>query len=184
MAFHPARPNNPKVGDMWIDPIMNQHYIWTGNGWSASGNVSIGSSGNITIGNQNMNNIAVDAPAPITFHEEPKHMKFQVKTNYGVIVANLNTGELTLPAGVARDAALKEFWMGFLEHYNAGSTDQSKKIRTLELKVAAFERGEHIAKEAIKANTKSDIIKKFNTKYGNEKLIMLKPSDLVKMIEE
>lgn len=180
MAFHPARPNNPKVGDMWFDPIANEHYIWTGNGWMLNG--PTGSPGNITIGNKNMNNIAVDAP--ITFHEEPKHMKFQVKTNYGVIVANLNTGELTLPAGVARDAALKEFWMGFLEHYNAGSTDQSKKIRTLELKVAAFERGEHIAKEAIKANTKSDIIKKFNAKYGNEKLIMLKPSDLVKLIEE
>lgn len=178
MAFHPAIPQNPKFGDMWFDPINNEYMMWNGHSWIAQKG---------PIGSMHIN---TPVNAPITFHEEPtKHMKFQVKTNYGVIVANLNTGELTIPAGVARDAALREFWMGFLEHYRPSGGDPNaianrQRIKELEnelymMKEKSDKHATYVFKETV-----GGIVNKITKKYGSEKLIMVKPSDLVKLIEE
>jgi hypothetical protein len=107
-----------------------------------------------------------------------------VMTPHGKVKINLDTGVLTIPHGIGREEAIRDFWLGFQENFRgAEKTKYENEIASLKRDI------EHITQKAEEyknyANdvVKKSILKKIAEKYGNEKFIMIKPADLIKMIE-
>jgi len=107
----------------------------------------------------------------------PVHSEMAVMTPHGKVKINLDTGDLTFPPGIGRDVAVREFWLGFHEHFK---TIDKKKY---EQQIAEISRKADEYKNYANDVVKKSILKKIAEKYGNEKFIMIKPADLIKMIE-
>lgn len=108
----------------------------------------------------------------------PGKSEFAINTIHGLIRINLDTGDLTFPPGIGRDVAVREFWLGFHEHFK---TIDKKKY---EQQIAEITRKADEYRNHANDVVKKSILKKIAEKYGNEKFIMMKPSDLIKLIEE
>lgn len=108
----------------------------------------------------------------------PGKSEFAVNTIHGLVKINLDTGDLTFPPGIGRDVAVREFWLGFHEHFK---TIDKKKY---EQQIAEISRKADEYRNHANDVVKKSILKKITEKYGNEKFIMMKPSDLIKLIEE
>lgn len=113
------------------------------------------------------------------------HSEMVVMTPHGKVKINLDTGVLTIPHGIGREEAIRDFWLGFQENFRGVDTAKYEN----EIAVLRAE-NEYIAKKAdqykkeVDKIVKDTIVKKVSEKYGNEKFIMTKPSDLIKLIEE
>jgi len=107
----------------------------------------------------------------------PGPSEFAINTPHGQVKINLDTGDLTFPPGIGRDVAVREFWLGFHEHFK---TIDKKKY---EQQIAEISRKADEYKNYANDVVKKSILKKIAEKYGNEKFIMIKPADLIKMIE-
>jgi hypothetical protein len=107
------------------------------------------------------------------------------ETDHGRITLNIKNGDLTLPVGMSRADGAREFWMGFQKHFNTGDTAAHHreiallKAQIKEEKHKADEYGQYVIKE-----TRAQIANKIRTKYNGQKLIMVKPEDLAKFIED
>lgn len=108
----------------------------------------------------------------------PGKSEFAINTIHGLVKINLDTGDLTFPPGIGRDVAVREFWLGFHEHFR--TTDKIK----YEQQIAEITRKADEYRNHANDVVKKSILKKVTEKYGNEKFIMMKPSDLIKLIEE
>lgn len=108
----------------------------------------------------------------------PGPSEFAINTSHGQVKINLDTGDLTFPPGIGRDVAVREFWLGFHEHFK---TIDKKKY---EQQIAEISRKADEYRNHANDVVKKSILKKITEKYGNEKFIMMKPSDLIKLIEE
>lgn len=107
----------------------------------------------------------------------PGKSEFAINTIHGLIRINLDTGDLTFPPGIGRDVAVREFWLGFHEHFK---TIDKKKY---EQQIAEISRKADEYRNHANDVVKKSIVKKIAEKYGNEKFIMIKPADLIKFIE-
>lgn len=179
---HSSGPNpssNPAPGDLWNDDVSGSMYVYTQNGWVDTAinaivntaNVpvaSISSSGNLSIGT---------GTQQYAFHQ-PTTSVIAIETKVGRVGINIETGDITVPQGIGRDEAIREFWFGFQKHFQPmNKVEYERKIKDLEQKV-------EIAYKVSTKETAKHFAEKIRKKYGNEKFIMIKPEDLIKFIEE
>lgn len=107
----------------------------------------------------------------------PGPSEFAINTSHGQVKINLDTGDLTFPPGIGRDVAVREFWLGFHEHFK--TIDKKKYEQQIAEITRKADEYRHQANDVVKKY----ILEKITEKYGNEKFIMIKPADLIKFIE-
>ena len=115
----------------------------------------------------------------------PTHTKtLAVETQYGRVTVNYDTGELTLPAGIGRAEGIRDFWLGFQEHFKSTNTEKyEKEILNLKRELAGTKSAAALMKLEGEKSASKRVAEKVKAKYGNEKFIMVKPDDLIKFIE-
>ena len=119
-----------------------------------------------------------------TFHNPPTNV-VEIVTKVGKIGINIETGDITIPPGIGRKEAIREFWLGFQEHFNP--FDKAKyvlEIDSLKEKMELMKRDYAKAVEHYKKDSVAFTVAKIQAKYGKEKFIMVKPDDLIRFIEE
>jgi hypothetical protein len=104
--------------------------------------------------------------------------KMGFDTAHGRVTIDIDTGDLTLPAGMSRVEGIREFWLGFQKYFKSGDIAKYEN----EIKVLK-EREEKLKKDAEHGLSKK-VADKIRTKYNGQKLIMVKPEDLAKFIED
>ena len=95
------------------------------------------------------------------------------------------SGDITVPVGIGRDEAIREFWFGFQKHFVP--SNRAKYEQEIEGLKRDYHRLETYYKEKLIQSEKDaaqPIIEKVRKKYGSEKFIMVKPEDLIRFIEE
>jgi hypothetical protein len=180
MMSGPGRllPNNPAIGDLHTD-TSGEVFVYTQQGWIS--NSGLGATGQITNGQLPISNTITNGGHFITAAAVKPSPTITMKGKLGDITINLDTGELTMPPKVGRDDAIRDFWLGFQEYYQpTNKAEYEKKINHLEYDVTEYKR---LWKEAEK-NSNKKVADKVRTKYNGQKLIMVKPEDLAKFIEE
>jgi hypothetical protein len=101
-----------------------------------------------------------------------------IATDRGSITLNLKTGDITFPLEIGRDEAIRDFWNGFQLYFGVNQ-DNKFQIRIKELEDECYK-----LKHEAESKAKQKVLSKITKKYANEKFIMTKPADLIKMIEE
>jgi len=108
----------------------------------------------------------------------------EIKGKLGNIKIDLDTGELTLPPNVGRDAGIRDFWLGFQEHFQStNKAEYEKKIADLRHDVQALKDRAIQAEVSSLKDASKKVAAKVAAKYSGEKFIMVKPEDLIKFIE-
>ena len=133
---------------------------------------------------QSIDNLTVGNNQSYTFAKPPKSV-IQIQTNVGTVGVDLETGDITIPPGVGRNDAVREFWFGFQKHFVP--SNRAKYEQEIEGLKRDYHRLETYYKEKLIQSEKDaaqPIIEKVRKKYGSEKFIMVKPEDLIKFIEE
>jgi hypothetical protein len=112
------------------------------------------------------------------------HSEMAVMTPHGKVKINLDTGVLTIPHGIGREEAIRDFWLGFQENFRGvEKTKYETEIDSLKRDISHITQKAEEYKKEVNKIVKDMIVKKVSEKYGNEKFIMIKPADLIKMIE-
>lgn len=112
------------------------------------------------------------------------HSEIAIMTSHGQVKINLDTGVLTIPHGIGREEAIRDFWLGFQENFRgAEKTKYENEIASLKKDIEHITQKAEEYKNEVSGVAKKSILKKITEKYGNEKFIMIKPADLIKMIE-
>lgn len=106
-------------------------------------------------------------------------------TDHGRVILNIKTGDLTIPGGMGREDAIREFWLGFQKHFNCGDVSKyEKRIKELQQDVARAQATAALMKKDDEKEAAKKIAEKVAKKYAGEKFIMVKPEDLIKFIQE
>lgn len=161
-----APSKNALKGDMIFDPVKNMHLVYDGHDWIPY------PSNSSQYYTDNTFNSSIKAPTSTNM--------FEVNTPSGRIRANMATGEVFFPEDMHRSSALYEFWKEFSKVYMPNNTELSyakQEISMLKKKMYEYEK--HVVKEIT-----DKIAEKVQKKYGNEKFIMTKPDDLIKLIKD
>ena len=122
---HGPQPPNPVVGDLWADGAGDM-YVYTQQGWvtPTSGiNGSINAS--IMPSNQTISNGSWAVAQPTT------RSVIEIETKVGRVGVNIETGDITIPQGIGRDVAIREFWLGFQEHFQPMNKAKDRKSTRL-----------------------------------------------------
>lgn len=108
-----------------------------------------------------------------------------LKTDKGDVVLNLKTADIQIPPGIGRDEAIRDFWLAFQKYFKpADVVNYENTIDNLRRSLAnAKAQAALTQKEDAKEGAKK-VVEKFKKKYGHEKLIMVKPDDLARFLEE
>lgn len=102
----------------------------------------------------------------------------------GTVTINLDTGELKMPPNIGRDAAIRDFWLGFQENFQPTNKAQyEKKIMELEKEIESTKRSAALIENADAKKAIKKVAAKISAKYSGEKFIMVKPDDLIRFIE-
>jgi hypothetical protein len=108
-----------------------------------------------------------------------------IQTGLGDIAINLTTGYMSIPPGVGRADAIREFWLGFQKHFQPlDKKSYDDKILKLERELAVAKTSAALMRAENQKEASKRVAEKIAKKYGNEKFIMMKPADLIKFIEE
>lgn len=111
--------------------------------------------------------------------------EISVMTPQGQIKINLDTGDLTIPPGIGREEAIRDFWLGFQENFRGvDKTKYENEIASLKKDIEYITQKAEEYQNEVLDTAKKSVVKKITEKYGNEKFIMVKPADLIRMIEE
>mgnify|MGYP003342215709 FL=1 len=176
-------PANPNVGDLWNDDTTGEMMVYTSIGWvNASKNLTTG--GNVRAAINSAGSLSVGNAQPLTFHQPPTSV-ISIETKVGRVSVDIETGDITVPVGIGRDEAIREFWFGFQKYFQPSSKAKYEK-EILGLK-ADYRKLETYYKEKlvnIEKDAAKPIVERVRKKYGSEKFIMVKPEDLIKFIEE
>jgi hypothetical protein len=116
-----------------------------------------------------------------TINNPPNPNNFIITTDKGVVTLNLKTGDITFPLEIGRDEAIRDFWMGFQKYFTPSDVDEVAKLKT---KLKETEQAAEEYKKYVHEKTIKGVVDKITKKYSNEKFIMTKPADLIKLIEE
>jgi hypothetical protein len=115
---------------------------------------------------------------------KPASSEMAVMTPHGKVKINLDTGVLTIPHGIGREEAIRDFWLGFQENFRgAERVKYETEIDSLKRDISHITQKAEEYKKEVNKIVKDTIVKKVSEKYGNEKFIMMKPADLIKFIE-
>jgi len=181
-------PTNPNDGDRWTDAVSGQVYVYTTpNGWTditanpvnpfmnAPMATNIPSNGSLSVGNGGQS---------YSFHNPPRNV-IAIETKLGRISIDIETGDITIPPGIGRDEAIREFWLGFQKYWEPTSKKKyEEEIKYLKRDLAGAKASAVLMKQESEKEASKRVAEKVRKKYGNEKFIMVKPEDLVKFIEE
>ena len=128
---------------------------------------------------------AVGASGSIVGAPSTTASELTVMTSHGQVKINLDTGVLTIPHGIGREEAIRDFWLGFQENFRgAERAKYEDEVASLKKHISYItQKAEEYKNEALDTAKKS-VVKKIAEKYGNEKFIMMKPADLIRFIEE
>lgn len=190
---HGPQPSNPAVGDLWADNA-GDIYIYTQNGWKSTAVPSGGQTFNASImpydpnsinsGSISNGNLTVGKNQSYAFHKPPTNV-ISIETKLGRISVDTETGDITVPVGVGRDDAIREFWFGFQKHFQpSNNTKYEEEIKYLKRDLAATKASAVLMKKEGEKDANKRVAEKVRKKYGNEKFIMVKPEDLIRFIEE
>jgi hypothetical protein len=197
-------PTSPNDGDLWTDTVSGRVYVYTThNGWvdtaypimntpattTAYPTVNTPVTTNIPKGWLGSNaaaggNLSIATGKSSAFHESLTNV-IQIETKVGRIGINTETGDITIPPGIGRDEAIREFWFGFQKVFKPLNKNKYEiEIEGLKRDYARLEtyykdKLVNLGKDAAKP-----IVEKIRKKYNGEKFIMVKPEDLIKFIEE
>ena len=123
-------------------------------------------------------------PGVLIEGSSPFTSEMVIMTPHGQVKINLDTGVLTIPHGIGREEAIRDFWLGFQENFRgAEKTKYEDEIASLKRDISHITQKAEEYKNEVSDIAKKSIVKKIAEKYGNEKFIMIKPADLIKMIE-
>jgi hypothetical protein len=127
--------------------------------------------------------LSVSTGQSYTFANPPTNV-IAIETKLGRVGINIETGDITIPPGIGRDEAIREFWLGFQKHFvPSNKAKYEKEIAGLK---SDYQRLENYYKDKLTSVGKDatkPIVEKIRKKYGNEKFIMVKPEDLISFIE-
>lgn len=142
MKLHSYRPSNPKVGDVVSNSMITE--IYTNNGWVTNHHIT--NAGAASIVNNGLTTMSPIQPASTLSFD----------TSHGKVTLDIKTGELTLPVGMGRQDAIREFWLGFQEHFGTTDVDKYKReIADLKHDIQAYkDRATLAEKEAHKEASK------------------------------
>ena len=133
---------------------------------------------------QTIDNLSVGTGQSYAFHKPPTNV-ISIETKLGRISVDTETGDITVPVGVGRDDAIREFWFGFQKHFQpSNKTKYEEEIKFLKRDLAATKASAVLMKQEGEKDANKRVAEKVRKKYGNEKFIMLKPDDLIRFIEE
>ena len=132
---------------------------------------------------QTIDNLSVGTGQSYAFHKPPTNV-ISIETKLGRISVDTETGDITVPVGVGRDDAIREFWFGFQKHFQpSNKTKYEEEIKYLKRDLAATKASAVLMKQEGEKDANKRVAEKVRKKYGNEKFIMLKPDDLIRFIE-
>ena len=132
---------------------------------------------------QTIDNLSVGTGQSYAFHKPPTNV-ISIETKLGRISVDTETGDITVPVGVGRDDAIREFWFGFQKHFQpSNKTQYEEEIKFLKRDLAATKASAVLMKQEGEKDANKRVAEKVRKKYGNEKFIMLKPDDLIRFIE-
>ena len=149
----------------------------------ATGHISQASVQNGGLAAQTIDNLSVGNAQSYAVHQPPTSV-IAIETKVGRISVDIDTGDITVPVGIGRDEAIREFWFGFQKHFVP--SNKAKYESEIEGLKRDYVRLETYYKEKlvnIEKDAAKPIVEKVRKKYGNEKFIMVKPEDLIKFIE-
>jgi|694.fasta_scaffold01392_13 hypothetical protein len=177
-------PSNPSFGDLWQDDTSGEIFVYTQNGWvDTTSKTAV--AGNIPMASiSNNGNLSVGKGQSYAFHTPPTSV-ISIETKVGRISIDIETGDLTIPQSIGREQAIREFWLGFQEHFQpTNKAKYEKEIEDLKREVASTKSSAVLMKQASEKEANKRVADKVRKKYGNEKFIMLKPDDLIRFLEE
>jgi hypothetical protein len=175
-------PINPSFGDLWSDSNDGVIKVYTQQGWEpVSGSVSAASINAINPGNLTYGS----ATQSISVAQSPTTSVIAIETKVGRVGINIETGDITIPPGIGRDVAAREFWLGFQEHFRPANTAKyEKEIEGLKRDLAGAKASAVLMKQENMKEASKRVAEKIRKKYNGEKFIMVKPEDLIRFIEE
>lgn len=184
-------PTSPNVGDMWTEPVTGKIYVYAPpNGWvvtaANAANPFMNAPMATNIPNASITNgtLSIGKGHPYAFHESLTNV-IAIETKVGRVGINTETGDITIPPGIGRDEAIREFWFGFQKHFQpTNKTRYEEEIKYLKRDLAGAKASAVLMKQEGEKHANKRVAEKVRKKYGNEKFIMLKPEDLIKFIEE
>lgn len=173
-------PAGPQFGDT-RQTSTGEIEVYTQSGWiNPNINTSITSVG--SLGSLSISNVSHEV-IPQKF-PEPRSV-IAIETKVGRISIDVETGDLTIPQGIGRDQAIREFWLGFQEYFKPANTAKyEKEIKDLERELASTKVTAALIQQEELSKANNRVAEKVRKKYGNEKFIMVKPDDLIKFIIE
>ena len=133
---------------------------------------------------QTIDNLTVGNNQTYSFANPPTNV-ISIETKLGRISVDTETGDITVPVGVGRDDAIREFWFGFQKHFQPSyNAKYEKEIEGLKRDYTRLETYYKVKLLEMEKDAAGIIVEKVRKKYGSEKFIMVKPEDLIKFIEE
>lgn len=184
---HGQQPANPSFGDLWTDTLGHIN-VYTQQGW-------VPVSGNLSAASVSAANIPVPAGSITNGQWAPVGVKIgvghpstniiSIETKLGRISVDTETGDLTVPVGVGRVDAIREFWFGFQEHFRPSNNEKyDNQIAHYKEHIETMKRHYEESVAYHKKDASAIVAEKIRKKYNGEKFIMIKPEDLIKFIEE
>ena len=129
-------------------------------------------------------NLSIATGKSSAFHESLTNV-IQIETKVGRIGINTETGDITIPPGIGRDEAIREFWFGFQKVFKPLNKNKYEiEIEGLKRDYARLETYYKDKLVNLEKDAAKPIVEKIRKKYNGEKFIMVKPEDLIKFIEE
>jgi hypothetical protein len=177
----------PRFGDKRMNAI-GEIEVYTTGGWESVSAINNTPSSFANIASAPITNgqlsISNDRSHTFSVANQPTSV-IEIVTKVGKVGVNIETGDMTIPQGIGRDAAIREFWLGFQEHFQPlNKAKYEKEIADLKDDIQKMKDYYGKALEAADKKSSSVVAEKVRKKYGNEKFIMIKPEDLIKFIEK
>jgi hypothetical protein len=165
------------TGNFRFNPMTNEYEVYDGKTWT-----SVNQQRGISIQNHTMP-IGVVGPADSAIKHSHDN-KFEVHSTHGRFIIDLETGDLTMPAGVAKHDGLRQFWLAFQENFKGTyNKEYEQQIIKLKNEVNYFKDKISSINKNAENDIKNKLIDKVRNKYGSEKFIMTKPDELIKLLE-
>jgi hypothetical protein len=183
-------PTSPNDGDLWTDTVSGKLYVYTThNGWTDTDYPIVNTPATTNIpkgwlGGSGGGNLSIATGKSSAFHESLTNV-IQIETKVGRVGINTETGDITIPPGIGRDEAIREFWFGFQKVFKPLNKNKYEiEIEGLKRDYARLETYYKDKLVNLEKDATKPIIEKIRKKYNGEKFIMVKPEDLIKFIEE
>jgi hypothetical protein len=176
----------PMIGDLRTT-ATGELEIYTQNGWISNrvNQLNVTTTGPMPYGSLSPALPSMQQQGSFTVATPPPKSQISVETKLGTIVINLDTGDLTIPPNIGRNEAIREFWLGFQEHFQpTNKAKYEEQIYLLKKELADAKTSATLMQQENIQQASKRVAEKIRKKYNGEKFIMIKPEDLIRFIEE